>query len=190
MYAVSESMSPTRCWRQQRRRSPDGGLAIVPGSNVVVGDGPMLEALKVRHPDVVFPGYLTGDKLARMIAAADAFVFPSRTDTFGLVMIEALASGVPVAAYDIPGQRDIITNDKVGAVGSDLGTLIRQALTCEPENCREHALRFSWAHAAQQFEDFLSSLTSTHKDQLRRAALTTRRACGFAFIGRGGYKVN
>ncbi len=162
----------------------------LPGSKVVVGDGPMLKELKGRYPDVVFPGYLTGDQLARTIAAADVFVFPSRTDTFGLVMIEALASGVPIAAYDVPGPRDIITSDAVGAVGPDLRTSIRTALNGDPESCRKHALCFSWEHSAQQFEDYLSPLTQANKDWLRRVASTARRTYGFAFIGRGRYRVN
>jgi len=145
----------------------------LPDSKVVVGDGPMLEELEARYPDITFTGYLSGDTLARTIAAADVFVFPSRTDTFGLVMIEALASGVPVAAFDVPEPRDIITTDDVGAIGDDLGHAIRRALTCRPEHCREQALPFSWDRAAKQFEDHLTPLSFPHKDRLRHVALTT-----------------
>ncbi|MGI9437386.1 MAG: glycosyltransferase family 4 protein [Geminicoccaceae bacterium] len=147
----------------------------LPGSKVVVGDGPMLKELEAGYPDVTFTGYLSGETLARTVAAADVFVFPSRTDTFGLVLIEALASGVPVAAFDVPGPRDIITTEDVGAIGDDLGQAIRQALICQPESCREHALRFSWDRAIKQFEDYLAPLKFGHKDRLRHVASVTRQ---------------
>ena len=162
----------------------------LPGSKVIVGDGPMLDELKARYPDVVFPGYLTGETLARTIAAADVFVFPSRTDTFGLVMIEALASGVPVAAYDVPGPRDIITKESVGAIGSDLRASILRALNCKPEDCREHALRFSWARAAKEFEGFLVTIDGAHKDRMRRIALTMRRQSARAPSAVAGNKMS
>ena len=106
------------------------------GSKVIVGGGPMLDELKSRYPEVHFTGYLEGEDLARAMAAADVFVFPSRTDTFGLVMIEALASGVPVAAYDVPGPRDIVLEGEVGAIGDDLGASVKRALACSPARCR------------------------------------------------------
>ena len=147
----------------------------LPGSKVVVGDGPMLPDLKRRYANVHFTGYLSGEKLARSMAAADVFVFPSRTDTFGLVMIEALASGVPVAAYDVPGPRDIITSEEVGAIGDDLGTSVRRALRCSPERCRTHALTFSWRHAAEQFERHLVLIGSPLKARLQGISLVESR---------------
>jgi glycosyltransferase involved in cell wall biosynthesis len=138
----------------------------LPGSKVIVGDGPMLPELKARYPNAHFTGYLKGEPLARAIASADVFVFPSRTDTFGLVMIEALASGVPVAAYDVPGPRDIVTAE-VGAVGADLGECITQALEKSPDRCREHALTFSWERAAELFEGYLAPISPALQDELR-----------------------
>ena len=143
----------------------------LPGSKVVVGDGPMFFELKRRYADAHFTGYLQGEELARTMAAADVFVFPSRTDTFGLVMIEALASGVPVAAYDVPGPRDIITSDRVGAIGKDLGASVRRALDCSPEQCRSHALTFSWEQAAEQFERHLAPIGPILKARLQRMSL-------------------
>lgn len=139
----------------------------LPGSKVVVGDGPMLSELKARYPEVHFTGYLRGESLACAIASADVFVFPSRTDTFGLVMIEALASGVPVAAYDVPGPRDVI-NDEVGAIGADLGDSVRRALTKSPDRCRAHALTFSWERATHQLEDYLVPIDAPAREKLRR----------------------
>ena len=91
--------------------------AAVAGTKVVVGDGPALEQLIQRFPDAVFTGSLSGAELAQAYAAADVFVFPSKTDTFGLVMIEALACGVPVAGYPVPGPLDIIGANGLGPVG-------------------------------------------------------------------------
>lgn len=123
----------------------------LPGTKYVVGDGPMLEELRHRHPGVRFTGAKFGAELARYYAAADVFVFPSRTDTFGLVLLEALACGVPVAAYPVPGPLDVIDGQGVGALNSDLGLAVRQALTIPRERCREYALRFTWQRTAHQF---------------------------------------
>ena len=142
------------------------------GSKVVVGDGPQLGELTGRYSDVHFAGAKTGEELARQYDSADVFVFPSRTDTFGLVMIEALASGVPVAAYDVPGPRDIITSEEVGAIGDDLGASVRHALRCSPERCRAFALAYSWERAAEQFEGYLSPIDPMLSDRLQRLSLT------------------
>jgi glycosyltransferase involved in cell wall biosynthesis len=142
----------------------------LPGSKVIVGDGPMLPELKARYPNVHFTGYLKGEPLASAIASADVFVFPSRTDTFGLVMIEALASGVPVAAYDVPGPRDIITGE-VGAVGSNLGECVDQALERSPDRCRAYALTFSWERAAELFESYLAPISPVLQDELSALSL-------------------
>ena len=141
----------------------------LPGSKVVVGDGPMLGELRAGYPDVHFTGYLEGDVLAEAMASADVFVFPSRTDTFGLVMIEALASGVPVAAYDVPGPRDILTED-VGAIGDDLASSIERALKRCPARCRAHALTYSWERAALQFENYLAPIDHAGQDAGDRAS--------------------
>jgi glycosyltransferase involved in cell wall biosynthesis len=129
---------------------------------VVVGDGPALASLKSRYADAHFLGKHEGKALARVYASADVFVFPSRTDTFGLVMLEALASGVPVAAYPVPGPLDVIgKNSNVGALDEDLGRAARAALELPRERCREHALRFSWSACAQQFLANLEPIRTT-----------------------------
>ena len=133
----------------------------VPGTRVVVGDGPALAALKAAHPDVVFLGALRGAALAGAYAGADVFVFPSLTDTFGLVMIEALASGVPVAGFRVAGPLDVVGesgrgvvpdwDEPVGAVDDDLATAIRAALAARPAACTAYAGRFSWDRCLDQF---------------------------------------
>ncbi len=122
-----------------------------PGSKVVVGDGPALAALRARFPAAHFLGAMAGATLASAYAAADVFVFTSRTDTFGLVMIEALASGVPVAAYPVQGPLDVIGDAPVGALREDLGEAISAALACLPNDCVAYAREFSWDRCTDQF---------------------------------------
>ncbi|MGE5147531.1 MAG: glycosyltransferase family 4 protein [Candidatus Eiseniibacteriota bacterium] len=121
------------------------------GTKYVVGDGPSIATLRQRYPDVRFTGYKEGEELACHVAAADVFVFPSLTDTFGLVLLEALASGVPVAAYPITGPRDVINGHAVGALDADLGLAARKALACAPDDCRAYAMAYSWRASAEQF---------------------------------------
>lgn len=124
----------------------------LPGTKLVVGDGPQRAALEARYPEAVFLGPRFGEALAEIYAASDVFVFPSRTDTFGLVNVEALASGVPVAAFPVQGPRDIIGDVPVGALNEDLGEACRAALgIATPEACRAHAERFSWESCTRQF---------------------------------------
>lgn len=127
----------------------------LPGTKVVVGDGPQLEELRVGYPDVVFTGYRTGEALAEAISAADVFVFPSMTDTFGLVMLEALACGVPVAAFPVEGPIDVITDERAGALDADLGAAIARALRCKPADCVAFAHTFSWTRVAEILENHL-----------------------------------
>jgi 1,2-diacylglycerol 3-alpha-glucosyltransferase/glucuronosyltransferase len=127
----------------------------LPGSKIVVGDGPDMEKLAKAHPEVHFVGFKTGEELAAHIAAADVFVFPSRTDTFGLVMLEALACGVPVAAYPVTGPIDVITDERVGCLDKDLKTAVMGALQCKRADCREYALRYTWEKASRTFERHL-----------------------------------
>jgi glycosyltransferase involved in cell wall biosynthesis len=122
-----------------------------PGSKVVVGDGPQLQQLSRKYPDVVFVGTKEGEDLARHFAAADVFVFPSLTDTFGLVLLEALACGVPVAAYPVAGPLDVIGDAPVGCLHDDLGIAVERALSASPEACRAHAESYSWEASTQQF---------------------------------------
>ncbi|WP_414903141.1 glycosyltransferase family 4 protein [Sphingomonas flavalba] len=131
--------------------------SAVPGSKVVVGEGPARAALRARHPDAHFPGALSGRALAGAYAGADVFVFPSRTDTFGLVMIEALACGSPVAAYPVPGPLDVLTG-ATGVMDADLAAAIRRALMLRRADCAAHGRSFSWAESAAQFVEALVPL--------------------------------
>jgi glycosyltransferase involved in cell wall biosynthesis len=131
----------------------------LPGTKVIVGDGPERAALTHRYPDAVFVGVKQGGDLARHYAGADVFVFPSRTDTFGLVLLEALASGIPVAAYPVPGPLDVIDGSAAGALDVDLGRAVARALTIPAEVCLAHAHRFSWEASAHQF---LANLVTSH----------------------------
>jgi glycosyltransferase involved in cell wall biosynthesis len=123
----------------------------LPGTKVVIGDGPDLRLLQQRYPAVRFLGYKTGEDLARHVAAADVFVFPSRTDTFGLVLIEALACGVPVAAYPVQGPIDVIDDGVTGVLDEDLRAAALKALVLDPATCRAAALRYTWAACTRQF---------------------------------------
>jgi glycosyltransferase involved in cell wall biosynthesis len=123
----------------------------LPGSKVVVGDGPARPALARRFPDATFLGARHGEALAEIYAAADAFVFPSLTDTFGLVLLEALASGVPVAAFPAPAPRDVIGDTPVGVVDADLRRACLAALSLSRADCRAFALRMTWAESARLF---------------------------------------
>jgi glycosyltransferase involved in cell wall biosynthesis len=129
----------------------------LPGTKYVVGDGPLLESLRTKYPHVRFVGTKTGEELSRYYAAADVFVFPSRTDTFGLVLLEALASGTPVAAYPVAGPVDIIDTSEVGCLDENLEQAVQKVLTLniKPDHCRQHALKFSWQTCTQQFVNHL-----------------------------------
>ena len=124
----------------------------LPGGKAVIGDGPALARLRARYPETAFLGRKTGLDLAEHLAAADVFVFPSRTDTFGIVLIEAMACGVPVAAYPVMGPVDVVRDGVSGALDQDLGRAVRRALDLDPADCREYALGFSWEKSVQQFE--------------------------------------
>lgn len=122
----------------------------LPGSKVVIGHGPQEEELKRKYPQAHFLGMLTGERLAAHLAAADVFVFPSKTDTFGLVQLEALASGVPVAAFPVTGPRDVLGAAPVGVLDWDLQRACLNALTISKTACREFALTQSWDASARQ----------------------------------------
>ncbi|MBF0327125.1 MAG: glycosyltransferase family 1 protein [Alphaproteobacteria bacterium] len=123
----------------------------LPGTKMVVGDGPARAGLMRRFPDIDWRIANGDQELSRYFAAADCFVFPSRTDTFGLVMLEALASGVPVAAFPVPGPQDVLGNAPVGVMKEDLKTAALEALTISPERCRAYAQTFSWDRVATEF---------------------------------------
>jgi glycosyltransferase involved in cell wall biosynthesis len=124
----------------------------LPGTKYVVGGGPALETLKAKYPDVVFTGYKYGEELASHVAAADVFVFPSRTDTFGLVLLEAMACGVPVAAYPVAGPIDVVQRGVSGCLHEDLATAVAGALELDRNECRRYALGFTWERATREFE--------------------------------------
>jgi glycosyltransferase involved in cell wall biosynthesis len=142
-----------------------------PGTRVVVGDGPALGSLRRKYRDAAFLGALRGEALACAYRAADVFVFPSRTDTFGLVMIEALACGVPVAAFPTRGPLDVLTKD-VGAMNDDLEEAIACALTRDRAACAEYARSFSWEASARQFAASLVTLRPPAEPARARASLS------------------
>jgi len=123
----------------------------LPGTKMVVGDGPRLEHLRRKYPSTHFTGALFGEGLAEAYAAADCFVFPSRTDTFGLVLIEALACGTPVAAYPVQGPLDVIGDAPAGCLNENLRSACLSALKISRQNARDYALSFSWAACTRQF---------------------------------------
>ncbi|MGI9406692.1 MAG: glycosyltransferase family 4 protein [Hyphomicrobiaceae bacterium] len=123
----------------------------LPGRKVVVGDGPARQGLETRYPDVLFTGKLAAQPLADAYASADVFVFPSRTDTFGIVMLEAMASGVPVAAYPVTGPVDVVTEGVTGCLDEDLGRAVLVAMKLDRNAVRRRAESFSWSICAEQF---------------------------------------
>jgi glycosyltransferase involved in cell wall biosynthesis len=129
----------------------------LPGTKAVVGGGPQLEELKARYRDVVFTGPKSGEELAEHYASADAFVFPSLTDTFGNVILEALACGVPVAAFPVMGPKDVVVHGKAGILGPDLKEAALAALSISRIACRAHAETFSWRACALRFRAIIES---------------------------------
>jgi glycosyltransferase involved in cell wall biosynthesis len=130
----------------------------LPGTRVVVGDGPQLEGLREKYKDVHFLGARVGEELAACFANADVFAFPSLTDTFGLVILEAMAAGTPVAGYNVPGPRDLIPGSGAGAIDDDLKVACLEALTCSREAARAYAETYSWRACAEQFVNNLEPL--------------------------------
>jgi glycosyltransferase involved in cell wall biosynthesis len=121
------------------------------GTKVIVGDGPEIPYLRKNFSEAVFVGARFGEELAKYYSDADVLVFPSKTDTFGLVIIEALASGTPVAAFPVAGPLDIIGNSGAGVLNDDLSVAIEKALHINADTCRSHAKLFSWSASANQF---------------------------------------
>lgn len=144
----------------------------LPGSKVVVGDGPQRAALEQKYPDAIFLGEKKGQDLTSHLAAADVFVFPSLTDTFGVVQLEALACGTPVAAFPVTGPKDVIANHPIGAIDNDLRNACLRALTMSRTDCRNFALERSWENSARQFIGNLATL------QPSRAPRHARRVAG------------
>jgi len=122
------------------------------GTKLVIGDGPELPRLKVQYPGAVYAGFRFGEDLARHVAAADVFVFPSLTDTFGLVNLEAMACGIPVAAFPVTGPIDVVEDGVTGALDHDLARAATRALAIDPKACRDRALRSGWETCSREFE--------------------------------------
>lgn len=123
----------------------------IPGRKVVVGAGPALAEFQSKYPEVLFTGKLSGEALAEAYASADVFVFPSRTDTFGMVLLEAMASGLPVAAFPVTGPRDIVVHNTTGVLDDDLAAACRGALALDRDRIAVMAQQYTWEHAARLF---------------------------------------
>jgi glycosyltransferase involved in cell wall biosynthesis len=147
----------------------------LPGSKVVIGDGPQRAALEHRYPKVRFLGEKTGKELSAHFATADVFVFPSLTDTFGVVQLEALACGTPVAAFPVTGPLDVIADHPVGALDKNLRIACMRSLGMSRETCRSFALECSWENSARQFIGNLSALQPSRSPQPARP-IAARRA--------------
>jgi glycosyltransferase involved in cell wall biosynthesis len=150
----------------------------LPGSKWVAGTGPALAGIRARHGSVNFLGILNQQELARVYASADVFVFPSKTDTFGLVLLEAMACGLPVAAYPVTGPLDVIGDSKAGVMHEDLRTACLAALELKREDAVAHSRKFSWRAATEQF---LSHLCPRHRGAstltgLMRSSRASQRA--------------
>ncbi|MBX9726064.1 MAG: glycosyltransferase family 1 protein [Rickettsiales bacterium] len=133
------------------------GLSLA-GTKLVVGDGPALKAMQSRYPGAVFAGVKRGEELRQHYAGSDVFVFPSKSDTFGLVMLEALACGTPVAAYPVTGPLDVILDARAGALDADLATACGTALTLKRADCVDYAAGYSWRRCAEIFAQTLVKL--------------------------------
>ena len=142
---------------------------------VVAGDGPSRSELQRRYPEVSFRGYLRGEDLVRAYVDADVLVFPSRTDTFGLVMLEAMACGTPVAAYSVTGPRDVVENGISGVLHEDLALAAERALLLDRNACRERAAQFSWEAVSLRFIELQVAAQRTFGDVRSARAAAGRR---------------
>ncbi|MCW2315931.1 glycosyltransferase involved in cell wall biosynthesis [Rhodoblastus acidophilus] len=156
------------CGRLAPEKNIEAFLSLdLPGSKIVVGDGPSRAELEAKFPQAAFVGVKSRGELAPYYSAADVFVFPSRTDTFGNVMLEALACGAPVAAYPVTGPIDVITDPKIGVLDADLRAACLAALKLSRADCRAHALRYTWPESAKIF---LDNVVRARADALSRKA--------------------
>jgi len=130
----------------------------LPGTKVVIGTGPCEAELKRKFPEAKFLGQIENGSLAAHVAAADVFVFPSRTDTFGVVQLEALASGLPIAAFPVTGPKDVVADHPIGVLSEDLRAACLGALDLKRDACRAFALNYSWENSARQFIGHLQKL--------------------------------
>ena len=132
----------------------------LPGTKMLVGDGPYLDDLKRKYPDVIYAGFKHGESLADYYANADVFVFPSKSDTFGVVMLESISSGTPIAAYPVTGPVDVIQEGVNGSMDDDLASAISKALVCDRADVAATASRWDW-HACTEI--FINNLTQIPK---------------------------
>ncbi len=137
---------------------------------IVVGDGPSRADLERRHPHVQWLGFRHGDALVEAYADADVLVFPSRTDTFGLVMLEAMACGTPVAAYPVTGPRDVVVPGVTGSLRQDLGAAVAEALAVDREGCRAHAVHQDWRCVTERLVRCFDAVDARRRDVPARAA--------------------
>ena len=151
----------------------------LPGTKVVVGDGPQRKELEGKHPEAVFTGARFGPDLTAAFADSDVFVFPSLTDTFGLVILEAMACGTPVAAFRAPGPIDIIPGSDAGTVSDDLRRACLDCLPLDRAHVRAYAERYSWRASAEEFVQNLQPYPEPQKSRfwrrLRRVTRLRRR---------------
>ena len=149
------------------------------GSKIVIGDGPERARLQAQYPETLFTGYRFEEDLARHLAAADVMVFPSHTDTFGLVNLEAMACGVPVAAFPVTGPIDVVEDGVTGALDLDLAVAARRALQLDPRICRERAVKSGWDVSTREFEGNLALCrpSSAADSRVRDAAQTDAPGC-------------
>jgi glycosyltransferase involved in cell wall biosynthesis len=150
----------------------------LPGTKVVIGAGPQEAKLKREFPDAKFLGALENGTLAAHLAAADVFVFPSRTDTFGIVQLEALASGVPIAAFPVTGPKDVVGDRAIGVLDEDLGRACLAALKLSRNACRQFALDYSWENSARQFLGHVRKVATGGSRELEPAITMTETATG------------
>ncbi|MGB6306615.1 MAG: glycosyltransferase family 1 protein [Steroidobacteraceae bacterium] len=146
------------------------------GSKIIIGDGPERARLEKQYPGATFMGYRFGEDLAMHLAAADVMVFPSRTDTFGLVNLEAMACGVPVAAYPVTGPIDVIEDGVTGCLDTDLAAAARRALDVDPAACRARALKSGWDVCSREFEGNLERCESPAQPKLILASRLVRES--------------
>jgi len=147
----------------------------LPGTKVVIGTGPCEAELKRKFPEAKFLGQIENGALAAHVAAADVFVFPSRTDTFGVVQLEALASGLPIAAFPVTGPKDVVADHPIGVLDEDLRAACLGALDLSRDACRAFALNYSWENSARQFIGHLQKLT---EGRAKRGVASTAPAYG------------
>ena len=150
----------------------------LPGTKVIIGGGPHEAILKRSFPDAKFLGPLDNGILAGHLAAADVFVFPSRTDTFGIVQLEALASGVPIAAFPVTGPKDVVGDRPIGVLHDDLGRACIQALGISRDACRKFALDCSWENSARQFLGHARKVAVSGNRELEMPMTITETATG------------